>query len=192
MTTVVFGVASMFLSALLIHLGRGIIEFHFHVFSMLALMIAFGSPGALLTGAGVIAVHHISFFFLLPESVFNYDASFGIVLLHAFFVVLQVIPSCFIARRFWNSVQAQGCIVNDLRSACDVLSQQASPLASASRQASANANQNVEEAAQLGQSLTTISEASERNATNCASALEFVDGASSEATYALDEVRQRE
>ncbi|MEM7230837.1 MAG: methyl-accepting chemotaxis protein [Planctomycetota bacterium] len=189
-TTIVFGVASMFLSALLIHLGRGIIEFHFHVFCMLALMIAFGSAGALLAGAAVIAVHHIAFFFLLPESVFNYEASFGIVLLHAFFVVLQVVPSCIIARRFWNSVQAQGCIVNDLRSACDVLSQQASPLASASRQASANANQTVGEAAQLGQSLTTISEASERNATNCTSALEFVDGASSEATNALDEVRQ--
>src|SRR5215471_19343973 len=38
-TSVVQGVASMCFSALLIHLGHGMIEMHFHIFVMLALMI---------------------------------------------------------------------------------------------------------------------------------------------------------
>ena len=61
----------------------------------------------LLAAAGTIAVQHIAFWLFLPASVFNYHAGLGVVVVHAGFVVAQVVPSCFIARtlgRFVTSV----------------------------------------------------------------------------------------
>lgn len=69
-------VAYMMFSGVMIHLGKGMIEMHFHVFVALAILSVFGSMGAVLAAAGTIAVHHIGFWLFLPESVFNYQASF--------------------------------------------------------------------------------------------------------------------
>jgi methyl-accepting chemotaxis protein len=89
LTSVALGIACMCFSALLIHLSGGMVEMHFHIFTMLALMIAFRFPCPLVAAAAAIAVHHVAFFMWLPHSIFNYDASFGIVLLHAFFRYLR-------------------------------------------------------------------------------------------------------
>src|SRR5689334_3867092 len=43
-TSVAMGVGAMHMSALLIHVGHGMIEMHFHVFVCLALLILAGSP----------------------------------------------------------------------------------------------------------------------------------------------------
>ncbi len=115
-TSVVMGVGLMFMSALLIHLGHGMIEMHFHVFVSLALLIVTGSPIVLLAAAATIAVHHLLFWLILPASVFNYHANLGIVVIHAVFVILQVVPSCFIAltlRRFVTSVTATVSVLRD-------------------------------------------------------------------------------
>jgi methyl-accepting chemotaxis protein len=93
LTSVALGIASMCFSALLIHLSGGMVEMHFHIFTMLALMIAFRFPWPLISAAAAIAVHHLAFFLWLPHSIFNYDASFGIVSLHAFFVIFEVVPA---------------------------------------------------------------------------------------------------
>lgn len=93
------GASALCFSALLIHLSGGMIEMHFHVFTMLAALILFQFPWPVLVGAAVIAVHHVAFFIWLPASVFSYKASFGIVLLHAFFVVLETIPAVWLTRR---------------------------------------------------------------------------------------------
>jgi methyl-accepting chemotaxis protein len=93
LTSVALGIASMCFSALLIHLSGGMVEMHFHIFTMLALMIAFRFPWPLVAAAATIAVHHLAFFLWLPHSIFNYDASFGIVSLHAFFVIFEVVPA---------------------------------------------------------------------------------------------------
>ena len=94
------GMAMMMMSALLIHLSAGMIEMHFHVFVSLALLIVMGNPGVLLAAAGTIAGHHLLFWLVMPASVFNYHAGLGVVVLHATFVIAQVVPSCFIARTF--------------------------------------------------------------------------------------------
>ena len=52
---------------------------------------------------------------MLPASVFNYHAGLEIVLLHAMFVVLQVLPSCFIARTFGRFVTSVTATVGTLR-----------------------------------------------------------------------------
>ncbi|MGC3988388.1 MAG: HAMP domain-containing methyl-accepting chemotaxis protein [Chthoniobacteraceae bacterium] len=100
-------VAAMSFSGLLVHASRGMIEFHFHVFTMIALLIVYGNPWVVVTAAAVIAVHHLSFFFLLPASVFNYQASLGIVLLHAAFVVFETVPAAWIAHSFGKFVFAR-------------------------------------------------------------------------------------
>jgi methyl-accepting chemotaxis protein len=105
-TAASIGMAMMMMSALLIHLSAGMIEMHFHVFVSLALLIVMGSPEVLLAAAGTIAVQHILFWLVMPTSVFNYRAGLGVVLLHATFVILQVVPSCFIARTFGRFLTA--------------------------------------------------------------------------------------
>ena len=114
LTSILLGMSSMMFSGLMIHLGKGMIECHFHVFVFLCVLTLMAEPLAILAAAGTIAVHHLSFFFLLPSSVFNYDAGIGIVLLHALFVVVEAVPATYVAFRFKKLVVVQGRILNDL------------------------------------------------------------------------------
>lgn len=106
--------AGMCYSGLLIHLGNGMIEMHFHVFIMLAIMIVFAMQTPVLTAVVTIAVHHVAFFFLFPKSVFNYEASFGIVVLHATFVILEAIPVFLIATKFKFFIDLQDTTLTQL------------------------------------------------------------------------------
>jgi signal transduction histidine kinase len=98
------GAAFMAFSALFIQQQQGLIEIHFHVFVALALLVRYKDPSPLLTGAAVIAVHHLSFNYCqmaglsiggLPVVAFEvFEGStnhlgLDIVLLHALFVVLE-------------------------------------------------------------------------------------------------------
>src|SRR5439155_3621548 len=107
LTSTALSVATMCMSALLIHLGRGMIELHFHILVMLALLVVFGSPIPLIAAGAVIAAHHAIFYLFLPASVFNYQASWVIVALHAVFVIAEVGPCAWIAVRFGRFVKAQ-------------------------------------------------------------------------------------
>lgn len=104
------GVASMGISGLLIHAMRGMIEAHFHVFILLALLLVFGTIEVILAAAGTIAIHHIAGWLWFPDSVFNDSAGFEIVLIHAVFVVLQALPSIKIASWFKSFIVARGCM----------------------------------------------------------------------------------
>jgi methyl-accepting chemotaxis protein len=61
------------------------IEMHFHIFTMVALLVIFGSLAPILVAVATIALHHVAFWEWLPCSVFNYNAGFSIVLIHAAF-----------------------------------------------------------------------------------------------------------
>ncbi len=50
------------------------------------------------------AAHHAVLWLLLPSSVFNYQAPFWVVAVHAAFVVLESGAACFIARSFFDNV----------------------------------------------------------------------------------------
>ncbi len=104
------GAAAMGYSALLIHLGKGMIEMHFHIFVALACLVALARIGPVLVATVTVAVHHVLFWLLFPRSVFNYDASFGIVLLHAAFVVAETAVLVVIARMFSRVISLQGAI----------------------------------------------------------------------------------
>lgn len=139
-TAMAMGMGGLALSAGLIHLGGGMIEMHFHVFVLLPLLAVFGRVPVVLAGAVTIAVHHVAFFFFLPASLFNYNATLWIVVLHAVFVVLAAGPGCFIARMFGNYVVGAGQVMGDLGGAGAALATSSDELTSASTSASADAN----------------------------------------------------
>jgi methyl-accepting chemotaxis protein len=104
------GIASQCFVALLIHSGCGMIELHFHVFVTIAALVVLCDWLVVVVAALTIAVHHVAFFFLLPASVFNYHAGFGVVLLHATFVTMETIPTAAIAWKFGRFARAQGVL----------------------------------------------------------------------------------
>jgi methyl-accepting chemotaxis protein len=78
--------------ALHIQLARGMVEFHFGVFVVLAFLMVYLDWKLIVFGAAAFAVHHIAFdrlqaagfgFFCLTE------ANFGLIVVHAIYVVVQ-------------------------------------------------------------------------------------------------------
>jgi two-component system chemotaxis sensor kinase CheA len=101
-----YGVAAMFMGGVLVHVGQGPvqIEMHFYFFALLAMLAVFGNPMVIVVAAVTVALHHLGLWFLVPRSVFNYDAPVWVVGIHALFVVLESAAGCFIARSFFDNV----------------------------------------------------------------------------------------
>jgi methyl-accepting chemotaxis protein len=99
-----FGFTAMVMGGLLVHFGQGPmqIEMHFYFFVLIALLSVFANPLVILLAAVTVAVHHFAVWLLIPASVFNYEASFWSVVVHAVFVVLESIAAVFVARSFYN------------------------------------------------------------------------------------------
>lgn len=94
----VFAFATMAFSAIFIQAQLGRIEMHFHVFAALAFFKMYMDWTTILTAATTIALHHAGFNLLqeydmkigdIPLIAYNYGHGWGIVVLHASFVILQ-------------------------------------------------------------------------------------------------------
>ncbi|MCB5226822.1 methyl-accepting chemotaxis protein [Alishewanella sp. 16-MA] len=99
-----FGVSFMFFAALHIHQSAGMLEMHFSIFALLAVLIAFRDFWVILAAAVTIAVHHLLFMYLQMQDVGVYlvpvqSLSFGIIMIHAAFVVLESAVLMVIARQ---------------------------------------------------------------------------------------------
>lgn len=105
----------MVLSATMIHLGKGTVEYHFHIFGILGLTYLYGYYSPLLSAAVTIAVHHILFFLILPTSLLNYQASIYIVILHAAFVIGQTCIGLFVVKNFGRFVEIQSNVLPKLK-----------------------------------------------------------------------------
>ena len=68
------------------------------------MLAVFGNPMVILLAAATVAAHHLLLWFLLPKSVFNYEAPVWVVAVHAGFVLLEAAATCFIARSFFDNV----------------------------------------------------------------------------------------
>jgi hypothetical protein len=169
-TSLAIGVAMMSYSGLLIHAGRGMIELHFHVFVGLALLIPLARPSVLLAAAGTIAVHHLAFFFWLPESVFNYPAGLGIVLVHAAFVVIQTVPSLLIARQFQQFVAVQATVVEQLQQVSHQMTAATSRVAAGCETLATGAGRQREAGEATAAAITGIKQATEQNTTHATQA----------------------
>jgi two-component system, chemotaxis family, sensor kinase CheA len=73
----------------------------------------------IVTAAVTVAVHHLSVWWIAPRSVFNYDAPFWVVAVHAAFVVGESVVACFIARSFFDNVIGLERIVQARTAALD-------------------------------------------------------------------------
>jgi two-component system chemotaxis sensor kinase CheA len=106
LVSMVYGVTAMFMGGLLVHFGQGPvqIEMHFYFFSLVAMCVVFGNPLVIIAAAVTVALHHLVVWLIIPRSVFNYDASWWVVAVHAGFVVLESVAACFIARSFFDNV----------------------------------------------------------------------------------------
>jgi hypothetical protein len=134
-------VAAVGFSALTIYLANGMIEAHFELFIVLALLTVYGWVGPLLIAGLTIALHHVLFWLWLPASVFDYKASFSIVLIHAFFVVLEVLPCCWIANHVGRSIRSQGLVLGTLNDAAAQIESAAKQVAVASQSLAQGATQ---------------------------------------------------
>src|SRR5579864_4806046 len=95
------GVLLMLYSGVIIHAGAGLVEWHFHVFVAMAMLVLYYDWRPIVAAAVTIAVHHILLDEVLPTAVFNHgtDPSRGIVALHALFVVLHSVVLIWIGER---------------------------------------------------------------------------------------------
>jgi methyl-accepting chemotaxis protein len=111
----------MLYSGAIIHLGGGLIEWHFHVFVSLALLILYYDWAPIVVAAATVAIHHIILDEVLPTAVFKDGQSHGIVLLHATFVVIQTTGCVFLAERLRRSAAS-------VQRALSVLAYESAPL----------------------------------------------------------------
>jgi methyl-accepting chemotaxis protein len=89
-----FGVSFMFFAALHIHQSAGMLEMHFGIFVLLAILIAFRDAVVIVVAALTIAIHHLLFMYLQMQDAGVYlvpeqSLSLGIILVHAAFVVAE-------------------------------------------------------------------------------------------------------
>jgi two-component system chemotaxis sensor kinase CheA len=104
--SVVYGITAMLMGGLLVHFGQGPvqIEMHFYFFALLAMLCMFANPMVNIAAAVTVALHHLIIWLIIPSSVFNYEAQWWVVLVHAAFVILETIATCFISREFFDNV----------------------------------------------------------------------------------------
>lgn len=152
-----YGVAMMFFSGLIIHLSKGMIESHFHIFVSLAVLIVFANPFVILAAAGTIALHHVGFYFLLPASVFNYQASLTILVVHAGFVVLQTIPCAMIAEKFRRYIVEQGQVITQIEDIYNTMNEKINELTSNNIQLSESSDLQSSAVTQTAQTVHEIS-----------------------------------
>ncbi|MGB1092954.1 MAG: hypothetical protein ACPGYX_12580, partial [Oceanobacter sp.] len=108
-----YGASLMVFSALHIHQTHGLIEMHFGIFALLALLLYYRDVVPIIAAAAVIAVHHLSFNYLQESGagvwVFENRTGFNIVLLHAAFVVAESAALIYLAvlskREFKQSLE---------------------------------------------------------------------------------------
>lgn len=167
------GVALMGFSALLIHVTSGMIEMHFHIFVGLALLIIFANPWAIVAAAATIAVHHVGFWLFLPKSVFNYEASFGIVLIHALFVVLESIPSVYVSYKFKKIIVNQGSVVEELKILTLNINSSSNESTAQSQQLSSSSQEQAHAVQQTAASLEEINSMVKQNSRNATNASEL-------------------
>lgn len=96
----------MIFSALHIHQSVGLIEVHFGIFVLLAFLLYYRDWRTVAMAAGVIALHHVTFYFLQLERYGVYilpeTGNFGIIILHAIYVVLEAGVLIYLSVRLHN------------------------------------------------------------------------------------------
>jgi hypothetical protein len=183
---ITLAIAAMGVSALAIHLCNGMIEAHFELFVLIAMLSVYGRIAPLVTAGATIALHHVIFWLWLPTSIFNYKASFSIVLVHAFFVIMEVVPACWIARQFGHSIKAQGIVMESLGSAAEQISSAATQVSGSSQALASGASEQAAAIEETSASIHEINTMAQRNTENSSATAIMVSASSKDFAEATD------
>jgi methyl-accepting chemotaxis protein len=111
-TRLTIAAAFMVLSGLTIHQARGMLEMHFSIFVLLAILLYYRDWIPVVFAAAVIAVHHLALDYMqrqgLPVWVFAANTGFVIVIIHALFVVAETVVLVIMARSLEREVAIVG------------------------------------------------------------------------------------
>ncbi len=95
------GAGLMVMAALHINQAQGLIEAHFGIFALLAVLTFYRDWLPILVAAATIAVHHVVFHALqhqgFPVFVMEHHAGWSMVFVHAFYVVMETIALLYLA-----------------------------------------------------------------------------------------------
>lgn len=98
------GIGVQLMTALHIHQAFGLIEIHFEIFVLLAMLAYFRNWMIIATSTATVAVHHIAFFFMQSGGAGVYifednHISFSILLLHAAFALAEGLTLMYMTKR---------------------------------------------------------------------------------------------
>ncbi len=164
LTSAAIAAALLSYSGLLIHLGKGMIEMHFHVFAALAALTGLARVTPVIVGAVTIALHHVLFWLFFPASVFNYDASFNIVLVHAAFVVGESAVLVVAAYRFRQFIFVQSMITERLDTAALAIADGSRELSASAESLSSSASKQAATIEETSAALEEITGMTSQNA----------------------------
>jgi hypothetical protein len=171
LTSAAIGAALLSYSGLLIHLGKGMIEMHFHVFAALAALIGLARVTPIIVAAATIAAHHVLFWLFFPTSVFNYEASFNTVLVHAAFVVGESCVLIAAAYRFRQFIFVQSMITERLDHAALTIAQGSRELSESAGSLSDGASRQAATIEETSSALEEITSMTSQNATHADNSL---------------------
>ncbi len=124
LTRHVVALAIIVFACLHIHQMNGLIEVHFELFIGLALLIMYRDWRVFVSAIGLIAVHHLSFYFMQSNGygvyVFEiHNLTFGTVIVHAVYAIVEAVICGFIAKTIYE----EGLVGQELSDVTEELNQ---------------------------------------------------------------------
>jgi len=102
--------SAMIYACLHIHQLNGLIEVHFEIFILMAVLIIFSDWKVFISAVLLVAVHHLSFYFMQVNGsgvyIFDLDRLyFSTVIIHAVYAVVEAVIGGFIAKTLYDDSQ---------------------------------------------------------------------------------------
>jgi len=201
------GIACMWFCALHIHQAMGMIELHFGIFVLLALLVVYQDWRVIVAAAAFVAVHHLLFNFLQQAGFGTMclsRPSLPVIIVHALYVVVETAALCYFAVSFARqrlqteadrrSLQASfdrmHRTVAEANVGLDAISGAAHAIASGNQDLSARTEQQAAELLRTVDTVQQLAQAVRRNADDAHAATELVTSASEVAVRGGDMVAQ--
>jgi len=189
------GVACMWFCALHIHQAMGMIELHFGIFVLLALLVVYQDWRVIVAAAAFVAVHHL-LFNSLQQAGFGTMClsrpSLPVIIVHALYVVVETAALCHFAvsfarqrvqteadrRTLQASFERMQRTVSEAHVGLDAISDAAHAIASGNQDLSLRTEQQAAELLRTVGTVQQLAQAVRRNADDAHAATELVTGAS--------------